>query len=120
MVCATALGCASVPLRTEASTSEIRAAQEAGASKVPRAALHLQLAKEELAKAQKLAEDGNEKEGASMLMRAEVDAELALALSHENDEKAQAKAAVSRVRELRNDNPSAVDGKNTPTEESQP
>jgi len=43
------LGCASAPpLRTEASTSGIRAAEEIGAAKVPQASLHLQLAKEEL------------------------------------------------------------------------
>ena len=41
-------GCANVPLRTEASTSGISAAEEAGAAKTPQASLHLQLAKEEL------------------------------------------------------------------------
>jgi len=50
------LGCASSPpLRTEASTSGIRAAEEVGAAKVPQASLHLQLAKEELEHAKALA-----------------------------------------------------------------
>ena len=120
MAFTTTLGCASVPLRTEGSTSEIRAAQEVGASNVPRAALHLQLAEEELARAEKLAKDGEQEQAASMLERAEVDAELAVALSHENAEKADANAAVKRVRELRRDNESAVDGNDTPSEGNRP
>lgn len=99
-------GCgASVPLRTEASTSGIRAAEEVGASNVPRAALHLQLAKEELAKAKGIANDGDKDQAASMLMRAEADAELAVALSRESTEKAEAIAAVDRVRHLQQENP---------------
>ncbi len=102
---AIAVGCASAPLRTEASTSGIRAAEEVGASDVPQASLHLQLAKEELARAQKLNENGEEEQAASMLMRAEADAELAVALSHGNAERLEAKEAMERVRQLRHDNP---------------
>ncbi len=102
-----AAGCASAPapLRTEASTSGIRAAQEAGAANVPQASLHLQLAKEELELAKGLAAKGEKKKAASMLLRAEADAELAVVLSHEDAEKAEAMAAVKRVRQLRQDNP---------------
>jgi hypothetical protein len=39
-----------------------------------------------------------------MLMRAEVDAELAVLLSAEQDEKADAAQAMERVRQLQNDN----------------
>lgn len=98
------LGCASVPLRTETSTSDIRAAEESGAAKVPQAALHLQLAKEQLAKARDLAANGEKAQADSMLARAESDAELAVALSHEDTEKAEARAAVARVRQLRREN----------------
>lgn len=98
-------GCASSPpMRTEASTSGIRAAEEVGAAKVPKAALHLQLAKEELERARKLAADGEREQGASMLLRAQADAELALALSRENSERAEANAAVESVRKLQQDN----------------
>jgi hypothetical protein len=98
-------GCASAPpLRTEASTSGIRAAEEAGAAKVPQASLNLQLAKEELELARGLSAKGEKKEAASMLLRAEADAELAIALSHEDSEKLEAQAAVERVRQLRQDN----------------
>ena len=106
-VVATAItaGCASAPLRTEASTSGIRAAEEVGAAKVPQASLHLQLAKEELELANGLAAKGEKEKAASMLLRAEADAELAVALSRGDAEKSEAMAAVERVRQLRQDNP---------------
>ena len=100
------LGCASSPpLRTEASTSGIRAAEEVGAAKVPQASLHLQLAREELELAKGLAAKGKKEEADSMLLRAEADAELAVALSRGDAEKSEARAAVERVRQLRQDNP---------------
>jgi outer membrane murein-binding lipoprotein Lpp len=98
-------GCTSAPLRTEASTSGIRAAEEAGAAKVPQASLHLQLAREELELAKSLSAKGEKKEAASMLLRAEADAELALVLSREDAEKTEANAAMERVRQLRQENP---------------
>ena len=97
-------GCANAPLRTEASTSGIRAAEEAGAAKVPQASLHLQLAKEELELAKGLSAKGKKEEAVSMLSRAEADAELAVVLSHEGAEKSEAMAAKERVRQLRQDN----------------
>ena len=99
-----AAGCASTPLKTDASTSGIRAAEEVGAADVPQASLHLQLAKEELARAKSLAANDQREKADSMLMRAEVDAELAVALSREETEKAEARAEVERVRQLRQDN----------------
>ena len=54
LLVAAALGCASAPLKTEASTSGIRAAEEVGAKDVPQAKLHLELAKESLDRATKL------------------------------------------------------------------
>lgn len=98
-------GCAkNVPLRTESTTSGIRAAEEAGATKVPQASLHLQLAREELELARGLAAKGKKKEAASMLLRAEADGELALALSHEDAQRVEAQEALERVRQLRKDN----------------
>ena len=100
------LGCASAPpLRTEASTSGISAAEEAGAAKVPQASLHLQMAKEELELAKGLSAKGEKKKAASMLLRAEADAELAVALSRGDAEKSEARAAIERVHQLRQDNP---------------
>jgi hypothetical protein len=55
-----AAGCSSSPpVNTESSTSAIRAAEAVGATGDPRAALHLQLAREELDRANVLAEKGD-------------------------------------------------------------
>ncbi len=100
-----AAGCASSPaLRTESSTSAIRAAEEVGATEVPRASFHLQLARDELARAQELADKGEKDKAASLLLRAEADAELAILLSREQVEKSEAAQAMERVRQLQNDN----------------
>jgi len=98
-------GCTNAPLRTEASTSGIRAAEEAGASQVPQASFHLQLAREELAQARELSSKGEKDKAASMLLRAEADADLALVLSREDTERTEANEAVARVRQLRQNNP---------------
>jgi hypothetical protein len=91
-------------LPVEASASAIRAAEESGAEKVPRASLHLQLAKEEMDRSQALAKNGEKDQAVSLLQRAEVDAELAVVLAHEQKEKAAAADAVERVRQLQHGN----------------
>jgi len=108
-------GCARGPTfhqSSEASTSAIRAAEEVGAPNVPRASLYLQLAKEELEGAKKLAEKGEKEQAVSLLLRAEADAELSVALSHEQTEKTEAAQAIEKVRQLRLDNPLATEGSN--------
>jgi hypothetical protein len=88
-------GCASVtipPDRLQSDQSTIRAAEELGAENVPEAKLHLQLAKDETASAQKLAADGNDR-ALLMLARADSDADLALSMARETAMKSQAAAA---------------------------
>jgi regulator of protease activity HflC (stomatin/prohibitin superfamily) len=98
-------GCGSSPaLNKEPSTSAIRAAEEVGASTVPTASLYLQLAKEGLEKAKALAAEGKNEQAASMLLRAEADGELAVALSRGDADKTEATKAIERVRQLRKDN----------------
>jgi regulator of protease activity HflC (stomatin/prohibitin superfamily) len=100
-------GCASGPSfneSSEAPKSAIRAAEEVGANKLPSASLYLQLAKEELERARVLAADGEKEQAASLLTRAEADAELAITLSQEQFEKEESAKALSRVRQLRDDN----------------
>jgi hypothetical protein len=100
-----ATGCATTGrLDTEDSTSGIRAAEEVGADDIPRASLHLQLAKEELQKAQALSKDGEPEQAESMLLRAEADAELAVVLSHEQAAKTEAEEAAEHVRAVRKAN----------------
>lgn len=108
-------GCASGPTfnqSSEASTSAIRAAEEVGATNVPSASLHLQFAKEELEGAKMLAEQGKKEQAVSLLLRAEADAELAVALSHEQTEQTEAAQAIEKVRQLRQDNPVTIEGSN--------
>jgi len=107
LIAATIAGCASGPSFTKSSSeskSAIRAAEEAGSINIPSAAYHLQLAKEEVARAEALAAKGEKEQAASLLARAEADAELAIVLSHEQDEKTEAAKAMERVRKLREDN----------------
>jgi regulator of protease activity HflC (stomatin/prohibitin superfamily) len=99
------IGCASSPpVNKEASTSAIRAAEEVGASSVPSASLYLQLAKEGLESAKVLAAKGEKEQAESMLLRAQADAELAVALSRGDADKKEATEAIERVRQLRQDN----------------
>jgi len=97
-------GCASVPLNTQESTSGIRAAEEVGAAKVPKASLHLKLAKEELILAKKYESQNELLKAKSMLLRSEVDAELAVALAKEENEKSKSKAELENVRLLKKEN----------------
>jgi hypothetical protein len=115
MLAAVIAGCANGPSfnqRSEASKSAIRAAEEVGANKLPSASLYLQLSKEELARAEVLANGGEKEQAASMLTRAEADAELAITLSHVQAEKTEAMEAMQRVRQLRQDNQLPVEGSN--------
>ena len=64
--------------------SPIRAAEEIGAGQVPQAALHIQYAKDQLAKAQQLEKNGENRRSQMMLLRAQADAELALALTRDS------------------------------------
>ena len=100
-----AVGCAGAQLRTDESSAAIRGAEEVGAQDVPRAALHLQLAKEALVRATKLSEQGEPDRAKSLLTRAEADAELAVLLSREDAQKREALKAIERVRQLRLGNP---------------
>ena len=99
-------GCGSSPaaLNKEPTTSAIRAAEEVGAASVPSASLYLQLAKEELEKAKALAADNEKELAESMLLRAQADGELAVALSRGDADKAEATKAIERVQELRKEN----------------
>lgn len=106
-------GCGSSPVvvNQEASTSAIRAAEEVGAANVPSASLYLQLAKEELENAKVLAAKGDKEQAESMLLRAQADAELAVALSRGDAAKKEATQALERVRKLRQDNQSPQERK---------
>lgn len=99
------MGCASAPAPTNhlaSAEAAMRASEEVGASKVPRAELHYALAKEQVDKARKLMEEEENEEAKSALRRAVADAELALALTREHKAKEDAEradAALSAARQ---------------------
>ena len=99
-------GCGSSPavIDEESTTSSIRAAEEIGATDISSASLYLQLAKEELEKAQMFAKNGDKEQADSMLLRASADGELAVALSRSDTDKKEAIDAIERVKKLRQDN----------------
>jgi hypothetical protein len=86
--------------KVAATDSSIRAAEEVGAPKVPQAALHLQLAKEENGQAQKYIQDGDAKHAEGQLMRAQADAELALALAREAPMQVEAQQEADKAHAL--------------------
>jgi hypothetical protein len=98
------VGCAGTAppnARVASSEAAIRAAEETGSRKVPRAALHLKLAEEQLESAKALIRDNENERAEYVLMRAEADAELAVSLSRTSTSNAQAGAAVDAARAVR-------------------
>lgn len=97
------LACATthVPAQQVAdSQSAIRAAEAVGADRYPESALHLKMARDHVGQAQMLAKEGEEEEAVMALERAEVDAELALAMAQEEQAALDAQQMLQRVRDL--------------------
>lgn len=96
-------GCASTPpptARMESSAASISGAEQAGAQDVPRAALYLQLANEQSAKAKALIAAGGEdnmRAASNLLMRASADGELAIALADDDSARVAAEKAVADI-----------------------
>jgi Domain of unknown function (DUF4398) len=91
-----AIACGSTPQPTErlaSAKSAVRAAKEVGATDIPQAQLHTQLAEEQVQQAQKLIENGENEQADMVLRRAQSDAELAVALARESESQKQAQAA---------------------------
>jgi hypothetical protein len=96
-----ACGSASTPTaRLADAQSAVRAADEIGAERHPRAALHLKLARDQIAKARGAIAEGEDSEAARLLERAEADAELAVALARHGRYRAEARRAADRAAEL--------------------
>ncbi len=101
----TAVACgASVPVPAAQVTdtqAAIRSAEEVGAPNVPKAALHLKMAKDQLQTAQGLMSQEDNDQARMTLDRARVDAELALALAKEDIYRQQAQVALDKIKKLR-------------------
>ncbi len=95
-----AAGCGSsaVPLdKLTDAKATVRAAQEAGAESTPQAALHLKMANDELASAQKAMDDKDNDRARLLLNQAQSDADLSLALARGTAEKQQAQEAQAKI-----------------------
>jgi hypothetical protein len=91
-----ATGCASFPAPTDTmaeAIASVRGAEELGAEQVPVAALQLQLAREQIAKARALMAEGENEPAYYQALRAAHDAELAIALVRETEARKVAKTA---------------------------
>ena len=100
---ALAVGCggSSVTSRDAASAqSAVRGAVEAGAERDPDAALHLKIARDQIARAQAALRDDEEEQAAMLLDRAELDAELAIALTRRTKAIQSARNAQTRADSL--------------------
>jgi len=85
--------------RLVSAESAIRAANEVGVSSNPNGQLHAKLAQEELAQAKRLIRDGENERAERLLWRATADAELAIAVTREDQSKRAAMAAEGTVTE---------------------
>jgi hypothetical protein len=95
-------GATVVPTKQVSETqASIRAAQELGAERTPRAAVHLKMARDQAAQAQTLIAAGETGEAWYLLRRAEADADLAIALTRETDMRRKAMQAKAQIQELR-------------------
>jgi len=94
-------GCASHPQPTQNLTSSmaaVRGAEEVGAENVPEAKLYLQLAKDEVANAQRMMNDGKGERADLMSRRAYSDAELSISLTREHAARMRAQQAAQFAR----------------------
>jgi hypothetical protein len=98
------LGCGSYPPPTERLTTAeaaIRGAEELGATRVPRAALHLQLAQEQTEKAKRLMQDGYNERAELTLKRAQADAELAISIAKEHETVQRAQGVQAKLDQVK-------------------
>jgi hypothetical protein len=97
-----ACGGGAVPAQELASAkSATRTAEEIGAKQQPQSALHLKLAQDQIAEAERLIEDGDNDKAKLVLEQARADAELSLALTRELNERRAAEQALMKVESLK-------------------
>lgn len=85
-----------------------RSARELGAANSPKASLHLKLAKDQMREAVGLMKDGENERAEQLLVRAKADAELAVALAHEQKAKSEVQDVAQKAQQQQqNLNPGA-------------
>lgn len=99
---AVACGGAAVPQEAlTAAQASAKGAEVGGANEDPKAQLHLKLANEQITKAKKLIDDGDNEAAARLVDRAQADADLALALAQQAKALRDAKDADEQLGKLR-------------------
>lgn len=102
LLAVTACGGAAAPTaRLTTAEAALRAASEVGAAEVPRAALHMKLAQEQIDEAHQLMDDGNNEQADLALRRAQADAELAITVTREHKTIAEAKSVTTKYEKLK-------------------
>ena len=99
----TAAGCggSDMPSKQLAdSQAAVRAASEVGADQNPQAALHMKMARDQIAKAQALSKEGEQDAAKQLLSQAEVDAELALTLTREQQARTDEEQAEKQLESM--------------------
>ena len=98
----TCMSCASAPVPTQRyanANAAVRSAEVINADGVPAAALHLRMARDQLARGQRLIKDGDNEEAGRVLMRAEADAQTAVEIAREARAKQEAAQALEQVKQ---------------------
>lgn len=98
------VGCASVDLpNVESPIGKIAAAEERSVEDNPQAELHLKLAKDATDESVRLKNNGDERGAKLALMRADADADLALAMLRQDAARAEVEQAQERIDQLQTD-----------------
>ncbi|WP_164011510.1 DUF4398 domain-containing protein [Pyxidicoccus trucidator] len=107
LLCLTFVGCAGqrvIPVPTERrveAEASLKAAEGAGAARVPEAARHLEYARQQLAAAERLLVEGEQEAAELRFRQAEADADLAHALARSVPMEQQARRTTQQAESLR-------------------
>lgn len=102
IACLAFVGCASSPVPADKlakTTASIKSAEELNADQEPNAALHLRLAREQLASAKKLMEDSDNERAGYVLDRAGADADAAREIARAKMSKIEVEKYKEQVQE---------------------
>ena len=97
------VACGGAPMPTQQLTtaeSAVKAAEMGGAEDLPKGELHLKYARDAVAEARRLIDEGNNEAARLALERAKVDADKALALAEEKKARDLAEAELKRIEEM--------------------
>ncbi len=81
--------------------ASIRGAEEVGAADAPKAALHLKMARDYVARAEQLMQDDENDTAGYLLMRASADAELSIAFAKSSRERTDVEETQNKIERLK-------------------